>query len=87
MAMTEQQVQLVVAAQKGDVQSFEELFALYHGKVYALARMILKNTGNAEDVLQETFITAWKKLHTLETPPTFSVWVQVIAKNLCNNAL
>ena len=41
MAMTEQQVQLVIAAQNGDVKSFEALFAVYHEKVYALARMII----------------------------------------------
>ena len=87
MAMTEQQVQLVVAAQSGNIKSFETLFAIYHEKVYALARMILKNSNNAEDVLQETFITAWRKLSTLETPPTFSVWIQIIAKNLCNMQL
>ena len=87
MAMTDYQVQLVVAAQNGDVKSFEELFAIYYEKVYALARMILKNSGDAEDVLQETFITAWRKLGSLETPPTFSVWLQIIAKNLCNMQL
>lgn len=80
--MTEQQVQLVIAAQKGDVKSFEGLFAIYHGKVYALARMITKNASDAEDILQETFITAWRKLKTLKAPPSFSVWIQIIAKNL-----
>jgi len=87
MAMTEQQVQLVLAAQSGDVKSFEELYAIFHEKVYALARMMVKNSGDAEDILQETFITAWRKLSTLETAPTFSVWVQVIARNLCNMQL
>jgi len=87
MAMTEQQVQLVIAAQGGDIKSFEELFAIYYGKVYALARMIVRNAGDAEDILQETFITAWRQLSTLKKPPTFSVWIQVIAKNLCNMQL
>ncbi|MCL1802657.1 MAG: RNA polymerase sigma factor [Eubacteriaceae bacterium] len=87
MAMTEQQVQLVIAAQSGDTKSFEELFAIYYEKVYALARMITKNAGDAEDILQETFITAWRKLNTLKTPLSFSVWIQIIAKNLCNMQL
>ena len=83
MAMTEKQIQFVLAAQKGDVKSFEELYVIYYEKVYAFARMILKNENEAEDVLQETFITAWRKLDTLHTPETFSVWIQIIAKNLC----
>ncbi|MCL2756647.1 MAG: sigma-70 family RNA polymerase sigma factor, partial [Coriobacteriia bacterium] len=87
MAMTEQQIKLVVAAQNGDSKSFGDLFALYYDKVYALIRMILKNSNDAEDVLQETFITAWRKLNTLETPLTFSVWIQVIARNHCNMVL
>ena len=87
MAMTEQQIQLVLAAQNGDTKSFEQLYAIYYGKVYGFARMILRNETEAEDVLQETFITAWKKLSTLQTPATFSVWIQVIAKNLCNMQL
>ena len=87
MAMTEQQIQLVVAAQNGDVRCFEQLYAIYYEKVYGFARMILRNETDAEDILQETFITAWKKLDTLQTPATFSVWIQIIAKNACNMKL
>ena len=87
MAMTEQQVQLVVAAQNGDVKSFEQLYAVYYDKVYGFARMILKNESAAEDVLQEAFITAWQKLNTLQTPVTFFAWIQIIAKNLCKMQL
>ena len=53
MAMTQQQIQLVTAAQGGDMKSFEALYGIYHGKIYALARMILRNESDAEDVLQE----------------------------------
>ncbi|MDR2957206.1 MAG: sigma-70 family RNA polymerase sigma factor [Coriobacteriales bacterium] len=87
MAMTEQQVKLVIAAQGGDVKSFEELYSIYHEKVYALASMTLRNQNDAEDILQEAFITAWRKLDTLDNPPAFSVWIQIIAKNLCNMQL
>ena len=87
MAMTNEQIRLVAAAQKGDVKSFEELYVTYYGKIYAFAKMILKNDRDAEDILQNTFITAWKKLNTLQTPQTFSVWLQIIAKNLCNDQL
>lgn len=87
MAMTEQQIQHVIAAKNGDKKSFEQLYTTYYSKVYGFARMILKNEHDAEDVLQETFITAWRKLDTLETPATFFVWIQIIAKNLCNMQL
>ena len=87
MAMTAEQVQFVAAAQRGDMKSFEELYVIYCGKIYAFAKMILKNDSDAEDVLQKTFITAWKKLNTLQNPQTFSVWLQIIARNLCNDQM
>ena len=87
MAMTNEHIQLVVAAQKGDINSFEELYVIYYGKIYAFAKMILKNERDAEDVLQKTFITAWRKLNTLQNHQTFSVWLQIIARNLCNDQL
>ncbi|MCL1830221.1 MAG: sigma-70 family RNA polymerase sigma factor [Oscillospiraceae bacterium] len=87
MAMTVEQINLVIAARNGDQRSFEALYGEFYEKVYALSRMILRNERDAEDVLQETFITAWQKLHTLNNPETFSVWVQVIARNLCNMQL
>ena len=87
MAMTERQISLVIGAQNGDVKSFEMLFSEFYEKVYGFSRMILKNDRDAEDILQETFITAWQKFGTLKTPETFSVWIQVIARNLCNMQL
>ena len=82
--MTEQQIQLVIAAQNGDMKSFEELFAVYYKKVYGFARMILKNETDAKNVLREAFVTAWRKFDTLESAQAFSLWVQKITKNLCN---
>ncbi|MCL2045004.1 MAG: sigma-70 family RNA polymerase sigma factor [Oscillospiraceae bacterium] len=87
MAMTQQETDLVISAQSGDTDSFEMLYDIFCDKVYAFARMIMRNASDAEDVLQEAFITAWQKLETLKTPATFSVWIQVIAKNLCNMQL
>ena len=87
MAMSQQHIQLVIAAQNGDVDSFQSLYTAYYSKVYGFARMILKNDHDAEDVLQETFLSAWQKLDTLQSPAAFSVWIQIIAKNLCNMQL
>ena len=87
MTISEKQTKLVLDAKNGNIKSFEELFAIHFKKVYGFARMILKNEKDAESVLEETFITAWKKLDTLESPSAFSVWIQIIAKTLCNMQL
>ena len=84
MAMAERQIRLVVEAGGGDVKSFDELYEIYYKKVYALIRMVIGKPGEAEDILQETFATAWRKLKTLDTPSSFPVWIQILAKNLCD---
>jgi DNA-directed RNA polymerase specialized sigma24 family protein len=58
MAMTEQQIRLVVAAQQGDVASFELLYDIYYQKAYSFAQMTLQIKRDTEDILQETFLAA-----------------------------
>ena len=52
MATSELRVKLVIAAQNGNIKSFEQLYAIYYEKVYGFARIILRNETEAEDILQ-----------------------------------
>ena len=74
---------LVFAAKNGNDKSFANLYALYYEKIYALAQTTLKNTADAEDALQSTFIKAWQNLGTLEDCAAFHTWIQRIALNEC----
>ena len=87
MAMTEQQTKLAAKAIKGDEKSFSELYQLYYQKIYALAFHTLKNTADAEDVLQVTFIKAWRHISGLSNPAAFNTWIQKIAVNECTTLL
>ena len=87
MPISQQEEKLVIAAQHGNVACFEELYTLYYEKIYALALSILKNSADAEDALQMTFINAWKNLSRLDNPSAFSTWLQRIAVNQCNSML
>ena len=87
MAMTEQQITLAANAMQGDEQSFSQLYQLYYQKVYALAFQTLKNAADAEDVLQITFIKAWKSISRLNDPAAFNTWIQRIAVNECTTLL
>jgi len=87
MAMDEREVTLVAAAKTGDKKAFGELYNRYYEKIFALARMTVKNDTNAEDILQNTFINAWKSLSTLTDPSEFNTWLQKITLNLCYNLL
>jgi len=74
---------LVEKYRKGDYSSFEELVKRYEGKVYNLAYRIMGNKEDASDVLQETFLQAFKKLSGFKGKARFSTWLYRIAVNIC----
>lgn len=74
---------LVKKSQKGDYPSFEELVKRYEKKTYNLAYRIMGNKEDASDVLQETFLQAFKKLAGFKGKAKFSTWLYRIAVNIC----
>ena len=87
MAINEQEIMLVCAAQNKDAQSFEELYKKYYKKIYAIAFTTTKNVSDAEDILQITFTKAWLNISGLEEPSAFNTWLQKIAINESNTLL
>jgi len=83
MPMSEYEQALVFAAKNGNEKSFEELYKIYYQKVYSLARATLKNDADAEDILQQTFIQAWRNISRLEDNAAFNTWIQRITLNQC----
>lgn len=66
----------------GDKDAFEPLVERYNGTVYA---QVVGRTGNfdsAEDIVQATFIEAFRHLKSLKDPAKFRAWVRGIAMNL-----
>ena len=87
MAIDTYEEALVFAAKNGNTTSFEELYRLYYKKVYALIRMTVKDPSESEDVLQQTFVNAWKNISKLEDNAAFNTWIQRIAVNQCYSVL
>ena len=79
--MKEWEVTLVTEAQSGNSKCFEELYELYHKKVFAVIQTTVKNRADAEDILQQTFLNAWRNLKNLSNPAAFNTWIQRIAIN------
>jgi len=75
---------LVARAKAGDAAAFTELVNHYERKIYRLAKHITQNDEDAEDVLQETFLKAWKALESfsLEKGGSFQAFLFRIARNL-----
>ena len=57
---------LVRAAADGSEMAFRTLYRAYVRPVYWIAHGLVGNAADAEDVTQETFVAAWRKLHGLE---------------------
>jgi len=65
----------------GDMRAAEELYDRYAGQVLALARRILRDDGDAEDVVQEVFSQAWRTAQRFETSRgTVAGWLLVMAR-------
>lgn len=65
----------VLAARSGDRAAFEQLVRDGYDRLYALARRIVTDPSDAEDVTQETFLRAWRDLPGLREPERFDAWL------------
>lgn len=78
---------IVGRAQDGDLAAFEELSRRYQGPLFRLAVRLLADRGEAEDALQDTMITVWRKLPSLTDLPAFHGWVYQIMTRRCMSVL
>ena len=74
--------ELVGLAQDGDSEAFGELVNRYQNKIYRLARRLTDNQEDAEDVLQEAFIRAFRAIGGFRGASKFSTWLFRITVNL-----
>lgn len=70
--------QLVLRAQDGEVEAFEVLVDRHQGRLFRVAFMVLNDRQDSEDVVQETLVLAWKRLHLLDDPDAFRAWLAKI---------
>jgi RNA polymerase sigma-70 factor (ECF subfamily) len=69
------------ALRAGDRAEFARLVEAYSGAIYRLALKMLNNTQDAEDILQETFIKAYRHLGSFDGRAKLSTWLYRIAAN------
>ena len=70
---------LVRAARSGDMGAFETLVSRHERRIYSLARRITGSIEDAQDVTQQTFISALRGLPTFRETASFSTWLTSIA--------
>jgi RNA polymerase sigma-70 factor (ECF subfamily) len=69
----------------GEEEAFSQIVQTWQGKVYSLAWRMLGNREDAQDIVQETFLSVFKSLRNLRDPARFSTWLYRIALNHCRS--
>ena len=69
------------------MKAAEELFRRYHAPIYALVKRMVRDAPEAEDLVQETFLKAFKGIGGFKGHSSFKTWPYQIATNTCLNHL
>ena len=85
--MDKDDVQLIHNALSGDDEAFGALVQRYQKSVHTLAWRKIGDFHYAEEITQDTFLQAYKKLSTLKNRSQFAGWLYVITNNLCTDWL
>ena len=81
------QRELVEAARAGDHEAFEVLASGSADRLYAIARLILRDVDLAQDAVQEAYVNAWRHLPGLRDPERFDAWLHRLVVNTCMDVL
>lgn len=82
MAQTdESDAELVARVQRGDNQAFDHLARRYAKRAFAVANRLLQNGADAEDIVQDSFISAVRAMDSFDTDRPFGPWFMRIVVN------
>ena len=73
----------MAAVRRGEDRAFETLYGRYQRRIAAYVYGMVNDYGRAEDITQEVFISALRRMRETERPIAFKPWVYEIAKNAC----
>lgn len=87
LAVIQKKDELVERCKNGDRQGYKDLYQQYSKAMYNTCLRILNNIQDAEDILQESFIEAFKNLSSFEYRTSFGGWLKQICINRSINQL
>lgn len=73
--------ELVKKAQSGDEKALEEIYSFTRPHIFNMAYSVLKNRDDAEDIVQDCYVTVISKLGELKSPESFEKWLNTLASN------
>lgn len=84
---SEEEHGLVRQVQAGDIEAFNTLFRRYSNRVYRQAMSLLSNEAEAEEIMQEVFLTFYERAETFRGEAAFSTWLYRLTVNAALNRL
>jgi RNA polymerase sigma-70 factor, ECF subfamily len=78
-----EEIALVAASLEGDQAAFAKLVRTHQARVFRLAGRFFGRREDVEDVAQDTFITAWRRLSTYAARAPFEHWITRVCLRLC----
>jgi RNA polymerase sigma-70 factor (ECF subfamily) len=82
MAVVEGDAELVARLQRRDPQALAELYDRYGRLAFSLILRVVRDRGIAEDLLQETFLRIWNRVHGFDGEKgSISAWLLAVARN------
>ena len=79
--------QLVEACKAGNRKAYNELYDSYAKAMYNICYRMMNNAEETQDILQESFVDAFRRIETFRFESTFGAWLKKIVINKCSNAL
>jgi RNA polymerase sigma-70 factor, ECF subfamily len=73
---------VVMLAIAGDDPAYSELVRRRQGSIRSLFRRLCRDPALADDLSQQTFLQAWRGIHTLKSPAAFGAWLRKLAINV-----
>ena len=77
----------VSRVQAGEADAFADLVERHSRSVFRLAFRITGNESDADEIVQETFMRAYREIHRYESRASFATWIHTIARNLALDTL
>ena len=74
---------VIEMVQQGNTNAFSHLVSKYQDTVFSIALKVLKNRDDAQEIAQESFIKAYRSIHTFQGKSKFSTWLYSITYNTC----
>jgi len=75
--------ELLLRCRAGDTEAYEPIVRAYEGRLFGLALSLVRNAEDARDLVQDSFVRAFRSLDLYDPERPFVAWLMSVCRNLC----